>query len=96
MLDVKEQRLVKKYKEALQIPRWKYILIYGVIGWGLTVAILVTLVDVITDWKSLQQNWNQLLSAFLFFPLGGILMGLFMRWMARRQLNKLEKNQSTS
>jgi hypothetical protein len=94
MLDAKGQRLVKRYKHVLRLPRWKYILLYGVIGWGITVAILVLLFDAITEWKL--PKWNEVFSAFLFYPAGGILMGLFMRWWAARQLNKLEEKQNTA
>jgi len=94
MLDAKEQRLVKRYKDVLRMPRWKYILLYCIIGWGITVAILVLLFDAITEWKL--PKWNDVFWAFLLYPLGGITLGFFWRWWAGRQLNKLEEKQNTA
>lgn len=55
MLTLKEQRRLKRYEEDLAMPRWKYILGYGVISCGISVAILITLTELVFDGKSLQQ-----------------------------------------
>ena len=94
MLTPKEQRQLKRYEDDLAMPRWKYILIYGVIWWGIITPVLITLFELIIDRKSLQQKWiEHLWTRFLIFPLLGIFMGLFMRWMMTKQLARLRKKE---
>lgn len=98
MLTAKEQRRLKRYEDDLIVPRWKYILIHGVIWWGIVTPVLITIFDLIFDGKSFQQLWNEhLWTRFLIFPLLGIFMGLFMRRMVAKQLSKLkEKEKQTN
>jgi NhaP-type Na+/H+ or K+/H+ antiporter len=93
MLTPKEQRQLKKYEEDIAIPRWKYILMYG-IPWGVITPVLITLFELTFGGKSLQQQWREhLWTRFLIFPVMGIFMGLFMRWMMAKQLAKLRKKE---
>jgi phosphate/sulfate permease len=98
MLTLKEQQRLKNWEDDLAMPRWKYILIHGVIGWGIAVAGLIILFDLIFNRKSLQQQWNDhLWTKFIIFPIMGIVVGLFMRLMVAKQLAKLkEKEKQTT
>lgn len=92
MLRPKEQRQLKRYEEDFAIPRWKYILIYGVIWWGIVTPVLITLFELIIEGKYFQQQWNEhLWTRFFIFPFMGIFMGLVMRWMSTKQITKLRK-----
>ena len=94
MLNPNEQRQLKKYEADIAMSRWKFILIYGVISWGVTVAILVTLFDLIIDGKPLQQQWREnMWTRFLILPFMGIFIGLFKRWMITKQITRLRRKE---
>src|SRR5947207_8475386 len=98
MLTKGEQRRLKNWEEDITMPRWKYILIHGVIGWGVTVSVLITLFELIFNGKSLrQQGGEDLWLRLLIFCFMGIFMGLIMRWIVTKQLTKLkEKEKQTN
>jgi hypothetical protein len=79
MLTQKEQDRLKKYEEDLAMPRWKYILIYG-LTFGVMLFILSELSDFIFDKKSFQWNSDLLISFFVKITFGGITFGWIMRW----------------
>jgi len=73
----------KKWPEFQKLGRKQFILRYGVLGWGLPVAI---------GWSlsmAHQNGWNQFLFFFIpsliVFPLGGILFGKLMWWWLQRK-----------
>ena len=65
------------------LTRNQYILRLGVLGWGVPVAILFTVI------QSFEFGWDsfllRLIPALILFPLGGILFGLFMWRLLQRK-----------
>jgi hypothetical protein len=66
----------EKRPKFSQLSRTQFVLRYGVLGWGLPVAILFSLIQGYRD------GWDgflfQLIAALVLFPLGGILYGRYM------------------
>jgi hypothetical protein len=96
MLSEKEISVKDLYEKRLALPKWKFVLIHGVLGWGLPVAIAVTLVDMWIDKKS----FNEMLQGEMWvnlaaFPLAGIIFGLVLRRIIHKKYLKLkDKEQS--
>lgn len=96
MLTENEKKLLQRYEKMAQIPKWKYVLIYGVLAWGVFVAVLMTVfVDVLfksVTWSDvLRKNlWTNLLT----FMIAGIFYGLFIRkWVVMRQIKILREKE---
>lgn len=61
----------------------RFILLAGVLGWGLPVAILWAAIT--SRMASVEEFASYLIPAIVLFPLGGYLWGLLMwKWMERR------------
>ncbi len=59
-------------------PVW-FILVYGVLGWGLTTGVLFAWV---LSWEEGRSFLGALPLTLVFFPLGGLLWGFLMwRWL---------------
>ncbi|MDP4261502.1 MAG: hypothetical protein Q8941_03115 [Bacteroidota bacterium] len=91
MLNELEKVSLVNYEKRLALPKWKYILLFGIIGWGLPVAIIVTIINMFTDKKSLAymlqgELWINLMG----FTVGGIAFGLVTRMFIRKKYLKLK------
>ena len=94
MLNNIEKKQLATYKEMMAVPKWKYILIYGVLAWGITVAILYSLVSLLlgdVNFSNLirRELWINLLA----FCAGGFLYGFFMRNFIPRQIKRLKEKE---
>ena len=90
MLTEKEKKELKVIEKRLQLPKWKYVLIHGVLLWGISVAFLLSIFDLLFFEKS----WNEgLLSRFISLPLIGIVVGLIMRNLSNKQCRKLKEKE---
>ncbi|MGH6814307.1 MAG: hypothetical protein ACREC6_01235 [Hyphomicrobiaceae bacterium] len=75
MLSAKTERS-KRWEATRQQGRRRFILVYGVLGWGVPTGILFSLASWFFD-----PNLNVMVAAplaMIVFPIGGILWG---RWM---------------
>lgn len=80
----------KKSDKIRKLGRSKFIWRYGVLGWGLSTAILFSLVMGYTE------GWDgfvfKLIPALVLFPIGGYAWGHFMwmylNWMSSRRLGE--------
>jgi len=65
------------------LTRNQYILRIGVLGWGVPVAILFSII------QGFQYGWDgfllRLIPALVLFPAGGILFGMLMWWTLQRK-----------
>jgi hypothetical protein len=68
----------------------KFVLLFGVLGWGVPTGILFALI------QAYREGWDgflpKLAIALVIFPLGGILWGRVMWWMMQRQREKAAAN----
>ena len=94
MLNEIEKRQRASYERQMALPKWKYILVYGVMAWGLTVGILVSLITMLLNKASYEQMLQRdLWFNLIGFPVGGIFFGLFMRQFIPRQLKRLKEKE---
>lgn len=64
-----------KLSQTISKGKWHYIIMHGVIGWGITTAVLFSIFQVYTGTSSFMQ---QIVPALLIFPLAGAAWGAFM------------------
>ena len=80
----------KKWEVTREAGRASFVLRYGVLAWGVTTALLFTLVRALEDGADANVPLT-LAASMLLFPLGGILWGHTMWWfcekMRRRRLS---------
>ena len=89
MLTAKEQRRLKRYESDFAMPKWKYILGYG-LTWGILMFIFSTISDFVFDKTSVQWDLSLLRSFFVKVSIGGLLFGWFMRMISLRDYKKLK------
>jgi hypothetical protein len=89
MLTPKEQKRLRKCESELAMPKWKYILIYG-LTFGVMAFIFSTLWDLIIDGKSIQWNLGLLASFLIRLVVGGITFGWILRIFVMREYKKLK------
>lgn len=63
---------------------WRFILLRGVIGWGISTAVLFQL---IMSWISDVDFFEGIQRSMIIFPLGGILFGYLM-WAASQNASR--------
>lgn len=95
MLTPKEKKLLVRYEEQMAMPTVKYIIIYGVLAWGILTGLLVSLLNWLIWEKSLQQLiLRDLWITLATFMIGGIFFGYFMRKIIPKQIKKLKNKES--
>ncbi|MEO7924455.1 MAG: hypothetical protein ABIR30_12315 [Chitinophagaceae bacterium] len=95
MLTETEKKQPSRFEKSVAQPKWKYILFKGVLGWGLPLALLLSLVKVLFgDITFNEMLRKELWINLVFFPAGGILFGLFMWRFTKRQASKLKEKQA--
>ncbi len=87
MLTPIEQKQLSRFETMMAMPKWKYILLYGILGWGLPVALIVSLINMIFLHKTL----NDLYVNLAIFPLAGTIYGFFMGQFIPRQIKRLKE-----
>jgi hypothetical protein len=77
----------KKWEKTRAKGKKKYIIYNGVVGWGITTALLVVLINIFINNDSSQTNFYNLVLPFVFFPIGGIFWGAWTWNWAEKQYN---------
>ena len=96
MLNEKEKRILKNLEKRMSLPEWKFILIYGVLAWGLITGLMYTaLMRMIEKTPMDEVLRKQLWLNLLFFALAGILYGWIMRKYFSKQFQKLKAKESS-
>jgi hypothetical protein len=75
-LTLKQRRFLKHWEKRRLMPRWKYILYYGVLREGMIFFLIIKIGQLIFDYKSFFQLYTSLagilfLAFEIFFWLGG-------------------------
>ena len=87
MLTPIEQKQLRQFEERMAMSKWRYVLLYGIIGWGLPVALIVSLINIVFFHKTIRDLYMNL----LMFPVAGIFFGLYMRSFIPRQIKRLKE-----
>ncbi len=67
-LSTKQRRFIKRWEKRKQMPRWQYLLYFGVLREGLILFVIIKLVQLVYDIKGF---------AVLYSSMGGLLFLLF-------------------
>jgi len=82
-LNVKQRRFLKRWEKRRQMPRWKYVLNYGVLREGLIFFIVIKTAQLLFDYKSFFELYTSLggllflLFEIIFWLGGGLVIGWF-------------------
>lgn len=76
---------LRKLEQKLNKGKLYYVVVHGILGWGIPTAVLFCLVQQVTG---VQQTLHTIARALVMFPLSGILFGLFVWLFLKRQYNK--------
>ena len=66
--------------------KWHYVIVHGVLGWGISTAFLATLIQTYISGSPFME---QISTALVIYPIGGLALGSFMWMKANNQYNKL-------
>lgn len=89
----REEKELAGLEKNLAIPRWKYIVSNG-LAWGISVSLILLLVDWVINGKSPARQWAEGYWAnLLIMPFGGLLYGWLVRNMLERRYRKLKARQ---
>lgn len=89
MLTTKQQKRLKRYEEDLAMPKWKFILVYG-LSFGIIAFIITTGDNYFLDKKNFHWDSRLLISALITIPIGGFLFGWIMRKYANWDYKRLK------
>ena len=96
MLTPKEKKQLTRYEEDLAMPKWKYILFYG-LAFGILMVIITSLTDVFFNEITVSEIFRKRLWINLAtVPFAGFFYGLLMRWLMVKQYRKLKGKESAS
>lgn len=80
-----------KLKRLMDKGKWHYIFVYGVFGWGVSTAILFSLLLVFSGETSFV---DAIFQSLIMFPIGGFFWGLYMWSYFVKQYTKINKKRS--
>lgn len=79
-----ERVATERWTKIRERGRKRFVLLYGVLGWGVPTALLFTI------WNGFAEGWDGLLAKLLIslviFPIGGIFWGMLM-WAFLERVN---------
>ncbi|MEP0355868.1 hypothetical protein [Paraglaciecola sp.] len=78
-----------RLKSTIEKGAVRFILIHGVIGWGISTAILFKF---IMQFKDDKPFFDGIIEALIMFPIGGIFFGAIMWVIMRSQYKKLQSS----
>lgn len=94
MLSNSDKRILANHEKRLAMPKWKFILIYGVLAWGVLTAFMFTAMSMmITKRTFAQMMEGDLWINLILFPLGGVLYGWLMHKFMLRQVRRLKEKE---
>ena len=92
MLTDKEQKIKAMYEKQLAIPRTRYIIVYGILLWGITMLVMLTLVDTFIFKRPFDKQTFAIRA--IVMPFAGILFGVIMRSTSARRLSRLNAKET--
>ena len=94
MLTEKEKKSFARLKNDLAMPRWKYLLMYG-LSFGILLGIISCITDVLFAGVPVSEVFRKKIWVNLAMaPIAGFLFGSIMRWLSVKQYIKLAEKQS--
>ena len=75
-----------KLERLIAGGKWRFILLHGVLGWGISTAFFIYLIDHFLMNTQLINSFSQ---ALLIYPAAGLLFGLIMWTMIKNEYSKM-------
>lgn len=86
-----EDEKLNKLKRLMAKGKWHYIFVYGVLGWGVSTAILFSLLQAFSGEASF---FDAIPLSLIMFPVGGFFWGVFMWSYLVKQYTKIANKRS--
>ena len=83
------QTQLDKLEATISRGKWRYIIVQGAIGWGISTAVLFSLFQSITDGAPFIEAIGL---SLIIYPIGGIAWGGFMWSYLNKQYSKLQSD----
>ncbi len=94
MLTAKEQKKLAGLEDDMKMPVWKYILIYGVLSFGILLAIITAVIDVVANGVPVAEIFKKRLWINLAMaPVAGVFYGYIYRWLNIKEYHKLKSKE---
>ena len=81
-----EIRKQEKLMRTVQKGMMRFVLVSGVLGWGIPTAILFSIIQHFTGTP---QTISTVAFSLVLFPIGGLFWGAAMWWFVKAQYNKM-------
>ncbi|MBL0154535.1 MAG: hypothetical protein IPP93_14040 [Chitinophagaceae bacterium] len=95
MLTEREQKMMAVFEKQLAMPASKHILIFGVLSFGLSLLIIITIVDIFFGkGPSTPGFWNGFLVNLVMAPIAGGAYGFLSRRMMAKRYAALKEKES--
>lgn len=78
---------LEKLEKTLEKGKLKFVVLHGVLGWGVTTAILFS---VFQHLMGSSQTVSSIAVSLVAFPIGGMLWGIWMWHVLQKQYKKLQ------
>lgn len=89
MLSKYDQGFLKQYELQLQMPKWKFILVYG-LSWVLLVMVITLPMEYFVFDKG-SFTWRRFLASICSWLIGGLLYAAWLRWHLQRKYRSIQK-----
>lgn len=77
MLTPKQQKFINKW-EKQRVNKRKFCFIYGSLGWGISTALVTTILLKLSDKETNYQTLESFILQVIFLMIGGYFFGLFL------------------
>lgn len=95
MLTERQKRTLSFLDRKLQKPFWKFILIDGILLWGIPTGLIVFFLNYFLIGKSERPfSVNSLLLSIVVFAFGGVLYGAIVRISYKKEYAKLRQKEN--
>lgn len=89
MLTENEKKILAAYEKRLQKPKWKFIIVNGLIWSGLVLMIMI-LQQFFIRGKSFKHQWDEGLPIrLIFLVIGGLIYGWIIHVLIKRKCDQL-------
>ncbi|WP_207952245.1 hypothetical protein [Paenibacillus turpanensis] len=83
------EKQMRRWERKRSNGKWSFVILSGMLGWGIPTAILFTIFTFILDhgfqWEQIGSDfWETAVTSLIVFPLGGIGWGLIMWFIMER------------
>ncbi len=84
---------IARLQKLIAKGKWHFVIVYGVLGWGISTALLVTLIQTSISSSSFIE---QISTALVIYPVSGLAFGFVLWMMVNNQYNKLVSSSNES